>query len=225
MTLVVVGAHALDAELMAGPLAAVASDAGWPVVLVHLTLGERGHTEKPAEVFGRQIREESLLAGHALGAEVVWSGAPAPLRGADVLDWLVAELERRRPSLVVTHWKGSWHPSHREANEVVGRALEQIAPVAAPAFGENCEDLVGFAPTHLIPMASVRDRWLGAVNAYELFRRSVPGSEVEAPIPYWAYYTAAFRVHGLQFDVGQAQVFMSEGPLPADLGFRPIPDA
>jgi LmbE family N-acetylglucosaminyl deacetylase len=222
MTLVVVGAHALDAELMAGPLAAVASDAGWPVVLVHLTLGERGHPEKPADDFAPQIREESMRAGRAVGADVVWSGAKAPLRGSEVLDWLVAELESRRPSLLITHWKGSWHPSHRETHGVVGRALERIAPRPVLAFGENCEDLVGFSPTHLLPVATVRDRWLGAVNAYELFRRSVPGSGIEAPIPYWAYYTAALRVHGLHFDVGQAQVFMSEGPLPAEIGFRRI---
>ncbi len=224
MTLVVVGAHALDAELMAGPLAAVASDAGWPVTLIHLTLGERGHPDKPLDVFGPQLREESLVAGRLLGAEVIWSGAPAPLRGPDVLDWLVAELIRRRPTVVITHWRGSWHPSHREAHAVVREALN-LAPIdPVTAFAENCEDLVGFAPTHLVPVTSVLERWLAAVNAYELFRRSAPGSGSDAAIPYWAYYTAAFRVHGLHFDAGQAQVFMSDRPLPAELGFRPIPD-
>ena len=224
MTLVVVGAHALDSELMAGPLAAVASGAGWPVALIHLTLGERGHPDKAPDAFGPQLRDESLAAGRLLGAEAVWSGAPAPLRGPDVLDWLVAEITRRRPTVVITHWAGSWHASHREAHAVVRKALD-LAPVdPVVAFAENCEDLVGFAPNQFVPVASVRDRWLAAVNAYELFRLSVPGSGVDADIPYWAYYTAAFRVHGLHFDTGQAQVFMSARPLPAELGFRPIPD-
>ena len=71
-------------------------------------------------------------------------------------------------------------------------------------------------------VASVADRWLAAAEAYELFRRSVPGSGSDAPIPYWAYYTAALKVHGLHFGVGQAQVFMSEGSLPAELGFQRI---
>jgi len=225
MSLVVVGAHALDPELMAGPLAAVASGAGWPVALVHLTLGERGHPEKPPEVFGPQLREESIRAARALGVEAVWSGASAPLRGADVFDWLVAELDQRRPTIVVTHWSGSWHASHREANYVVRRAMAALATRPTLAFGENCEDLVGFVPTHLIPVASVRERWLEAANEYELFRRSVTGSGLDAAIPYWAYYTAALRVHGLHFDTGQAQVFMSEGSLPQELGFRPIPGA
>ncbi len=224
MTLIVVGAHALDAELMAGPLAAVASDAGWPVALIHLTLGERGHPDKAPDVFGPQVREESLAAARLLGAEAVWSGAPAPLREEVVRDWLVAELIRRRPTVVITHWAGSWHASHREAHRVVREAVD-LAPVdPVLAFAENCEDLVGFAPTHLVPVASVRDRWLAAVNEYELFRRSVPGSGSVADIPYWAYYTAALRVHGLHFDAGQAQVFMSDRPLPTELGFRPIPD-
>ena len=146
MSLVVVGAHALDSELMAGPLAAIASGAGWPVALIHLTLGERGHPEKPPEVFAPQLREETLRAARALGVEAVWSGAPAPLRGVDVFDWLVAELDGRRPTVVVTHWSGSWHASHREASDVVRRALSALGSRPTLAFGENCEDLVGFVP-------------------------------------------------------------------------------
>jgi LmbE family N-acetylglucosaminyl deacetylase len=113
MSLVVVGAHALDAELMGGPLAAVASDAGWPVALLHLTLGERGHPSKPPDTFGPQVLEESVAAARFLGADAVWSGAAAPLDEDKVLAWLIAEIRVRRPALIVTHWRGSWHPSHR----------------------------------------------------------------------------------------------------------------
>jgi LmbE family N-acetylglucosaminyl deacetylase len=222
MTLVVVGAHALDAELMAGPLAAVASDAGWPVALVHLTLGERGHPEIGPAAFAAQLREESRAAAQRLGAEAVWSGAPAPLRGETIRDWLVAELDRRQATVVITHWAGSWHASHREAHRVVLEAVGLVADQPVLAFGENCEDLVGFIPTHSVSVESAHDRWLAAVNEYELFRRSVPGSGIVPEIPYWAYYTAALRVHGLAFEAGQAQVFMSSGPLPAGLGFRLI---
>jgi len=225
VTLVVVGAHALDAELMAGPLAAVASDAGWPVALVHLTLGERGHPDKPPESFGPQLRDESLRAARLLGVETVWSGAPAPLRRESVLDWLAEELAGLRPTVVITHWRGSWHRSHREAHAVVREALDRASIDPVIAFGENCEDLVGFAPNQVVPVTAVRDRWLAAVSAYELFRRSIPGSGTDAAIPYWAYYTAAFRVHGLHFDAGHAQVFMGDRPLPTELGFRPIPES
>ena len=63
MRLVIAGAHAMDAELMAGCLAAAAVDAGWDVVLLHLTLGERGHPETAPREFGRQLEREATAAG------------------------------------------------------------------------------------------------------------------------------------------------------------------
>ena len=67
MSLMVIGAHAMDAEIMAGGLAAMQAAQGRRVVLLHLTRGERGHPTKPAAEFGRQLEAELAEAAAALG--------------------------------------------------------------------------------------------------------------------------------------------------------------
>ncbi len=220
MNLVVVGAHALDAELMAGCLAAVAAEAGWSVLFIHLTRGERGHPEKPAAEFGVQLEGEMSAAAAALGCRARWSGASAPLQSVEVVPRLAQWLIECDPQLVVTHWNGSWHRSHRQAHDATLQALADSGLHPAVAFGENCEDLTGFDATHFVPAAHVRHRWLQALRCYELFRHSEPGHASDPEIPYWAYYTAALQVRGLQSGLGYAQAFMVVGQeVPKELGF------
>jgi LmbE family N-acetylglucosaminyl deacetylase len=219
--LLVVGAHALDAELMAGGVAAGAAAAGFDVVLLHLTRGERGHPWKDSAEFSVQLENEMQAAAEALGVRCEWPGIVAPLE-VDAAEEAVSEaLERLRPDVVITHWRGSWHPSHVKAHEAVVVALRDSR--AALLFGENCEDLTGFRVDTFVPVQDVYERWLTALRSYELFRLSEPGrGEVSDQVmPYWAYYTAAARVRGLQAGVERAQALMvGQGAAPPELGLR-----
>jgi len=164
-------------------------------------------------------------AAAALGCQARWSGAPAPLRSVEVAPRLAEWLVEFKPQVVVTHWKGSWHPSHRQAHDATLHALADSGLHPTVAFGENCEDLTGFDATHFVPVAHVRHRWLQAVRCYELFRRSEPDHTSDPGIPYWAYYTAALRVRGQQSGLEYAQAFMVVGQSgPTELGFvsRPV---
>lgn len=208
MSLLVVGAHAMDAELMAGALAAAEARRGRRVSLLHLTRGERGHPTKPAAVFGSQLEEEMAAAATALGVGCRWSGLPAPLAGPEQVAPLVAAAARDvGAKVLITHWKGSWHPSHRVAHQGVLAAITSLDPAPAVLYAENCEDLDGFAAEWFADVGATYPAWLEALRCYELFRRSEPGSGVEAGIPYWAYYTAAARVRGLQAGLGLAEAF------------------
>lgn len=212
MSLVVIGAHAMDAEIMAGGLAAAQAAQGRRVVLLHLTRGERGHPTKPPADFGPQLEAEMAASASTLGSEFRWSGLPAPLREAGetaaVIAAAAAEVEAK---VLVTHWKGSWHPSHRIAHEATLAARSRMEPKPAVLFAENCEDLEGFTPRWYADISGVHTAWLGALRCYELFRRSEPGAHVEGGIPYWAYYTAAARVRGLQAGLELAEAFQ-QGP-------------
>jgi len=226
-SLLIVGAHALDAEVMGGGLAAHAAARGWSVVLLHLTRGERGHPRMPSAEFGAQLEREMRAAADALGARSEWPGLAAPLEGVERARAAVAgALDRLRPSAVVTHWRGSWHPSHVRSHYAVVAAAEAAGvPVL---FGENCEDLTGFRADRFAPLEGVYEGWLAGMRAYELFRLSEPGAGEpgDTVVPYWAYYTAAARVRGLQAGLGWAQAFMS-GPAeaPAELGLRALDGA
>ncbi|MFB9835200.1 PIG-L family deacetylase, partial [Actinoallomurus acaciae] len=58
-SLLVVGAHAFDAEVIAGPLAAAVAGAGGRATLVHLSLGEQGHTRLAPAEYAEQKRAEA----------------------------------------------------------------------------------------------------------------------------------------------------------------------
>jgi LmbE family N-acetylglucosaminyl deacetylase len=220
-TLLVVGAHALDAELMAGALAASAARRGHRVTLLHLTRGERGHPHRPPEEFARQLDEEMAEAAHALGVRHEWAGFPAPLPDVeDVVPAVAGVVDRLAPDVVVTHWSGSWHPSHVRAHRAVLRAVQTVDHSPSILYGENCEDLTGFRPVCFVPIEDVYGAWLRGLRSYELFRLSEPGAEA-SPIPYWSYYTAAARVRGLQAGFDLAQAFMpGSRRLPPGLGLR-----
>lgn len=209
-SILIVGAHAMDAEVMAGGLAAYAVRRGVPVTLLHLTRGERGHPSKPPKSFARQLEDEMHLAAQTLGVSQEWAGFEAPLPDPELVAPILANtIFRTKASLVVTHWRGSWHRSHVRAHTAVAIALERV--VHCPiSYGENCEDLTGFQPNCFVPIDDVYETWLTALRAYELFRVSEFGGSRTETIPYWAYYVAAAKVRGLQSGLGRAQAFMCD---------------
>lgn len=216
-SLLIVGAHALDAEVMAGGLAAALARRGGRVVILHITRGERGHPSKPPQQFAQQLEEEMAAAAEALGVQGRWAGLPAPVpHPSQVAPLIVEAVQAIGAKAVVTHWRGSWHPSHRRTYQAVVMALRSMAAASRPVllFGENCEDLTGFRPNWFAVIEDVYEVWLKALTCYELFRLSVP--PLQAPIPYWAYYTAAARVRGLQIGRSLAQAFMCRGESPPE---------
>ncbi|RYE86885.1 MAG: LmbE-like protein, partial [Hyphomicrobiales bacterium] len=68
-SILVVGAHAFDAEVIAGPLACVAAARGAEVNFLHLTMGEQGHRCLSASLYAEQKRDEATAAADRLGAK------------------------------------------------------------------------------------------------------------------------------------------------------------
>ncbi len=64
--IMVVGAHAADCEIMAGAVVAKHTATGGEAVLVHMTLGERGHPSLPSEQYARQKQDEAQEAAARL---------------------------------------------------------------------------------------------------------------------------------------------------------------
>ena len=223
--LMVVGAHAMDAELLGGALAAQVVQQGGSAHLLHLTRGERGHPTLEADIFAEQLDAEMEAAAGALGATFSWAGVSAPLTDADegqLADLVLRSLQELRPAFVVTHWIGSWHPSHRRAHAATRAAvaaLREDGQAVDLVYGENCEDLLGFVPTGFADVTLGMDAWRLGVRAYELFRRSEAGSGVDSLVPYASYYEAALRVRGLHAGFEHAQAVMT-GPWPVSADTR-----
>jgi N-acetylglucosamine malate deacetylase 1 len=214
--LLIVGAHAFDAEVMAGALAAKWTGRGGSAVLTHVSLGERGHHSKSSEEYAEQKRGEALGAAAILGAEVRFldqldTESGDTNRVADELAEIVRDVG---PGTVITHWRGSWHPDHVAAYHATMRGLLLAGLKAAGGtsaahapkallFGENWEDGEDFRPDTYVDITEAYDTWQAAMAAYEIGQVPAPG------FPYRDYYSALARMRGCVIGTGYAEAFRS----------------
>jgi LmbE family N-acetylglucosaminyl deacetylase len=225
--LLVIGAHAFDAEVMGGGLAATWSRLGAFAILLHVSLGEAGHAQKAVDEYAAQKRAEALRAAAALGAQVRFLDRPdTQLERVEGIDTEIARVVREvRPATVVTHWRGSWHPDHVATHYATlrglllaglpGPALDQ-SPATSHAphtpreilYGENWEDGEGFRPQMYMDITDGFEAWQAALEEYEIGRVSNPG------FPYRDYYTSLARMRGCLCGVRYAETFL---PAPTEV--------
>ena len=214
-TILAIGAHAGDAELTMGPLLAAERTRGTRVVILDLTLGERGHPTLSMEQYAAQKRREATSVAAAIGAELEigpWHDAEIP-DTEEARRWVASVIRRVRPTLVITHWKESMHRDHSATSAIVRdaillAALPGVSGVeGAPQRGvsvwyaENWEDATGFSPYVYVAVDSASwSRWKMAVSAFE-FARGATG------FPYVEYYDALGRVRGIEARKGHAIAF------------------
>jgi len=217
-TILAIGAHAGDAELTMGPLLAAEQKRGTRVVILDLTLGEKGHPKLSAEEYAAQKRREATAVASALGAEL----EIGPYRDAELPDneearrFVAGVIRRVKPTLVLTHWKESMHRDHSATSAIVRdavllAALPGVEGVpGAPHRGvsvwyaENWEDATGFSPYIYVGIDSTSwNRWRAAVSNYAFARG-------ETGFPYIEYYDALGKVRGIEARKARAITFNVE---------------
>ena len=214
-TILAIGAHAGDAELTMGPLLAAERARGARVVILDLTLGERGHPTLTPEQYAAQKRSEAETVARALGAELEigpWQDAEIP-NDENARRWVATVIRRVRPNLVLTHWKKSMHRDHAATSAIVQdavllAALRGVKGVAGDPhrgvsvwYAENWEDAEDFRPYTYVAVDSASwTRWKDAVSAFA-FARGATG------FPYIEYYDALGRVRGIEARKGRAVAF------------------
>ncbi|MEI6287045.1 MAG: PIG-L family deacetylase [Bacillota bacterium] len=209
-TIMSIGCHCLDAELMGGPAVLKHTNQGGKGIFVHMTRGERGNPNKQADEYGIQLEQEMVNVAAKMGASAIWLGYAAgnfPTTSEVVRD-LVRLIRQERPAVVITHWRGSLHERHTLTYETVTAAIKAAAnpkyDLATQAYrvpkfcyGENCEDLNGFIPQIYSPMTQAElNQWLDALREYELFRGGL------LSVPYEAYYTTMAKVRSIEGGAG-----------------------
>lgn len=212
-SILVVGAHAFDAEVIAGPLAFVAASRGCAVTFLHLTMGEQGHRCLSTQLYAEQKKREASLSAERLS--VAWrtldlpdSQIPLDDKTALAIAFVMREL---KPEVVITHWRGSWHKDHQATSELVRNAvlfsalptLEADLAAHNPQlllFGENWEDDEDFKPVHLVDVSAGFEPWREAARQYELARGL-------SSFPYLDYYSALYRMRGCIRGTRYAQAF------------------
>lgn len=201
--IMVVGAHAGDAEIMAGAVVAKYTEAGHQAVLVHMTPGEKGHQTLSPEEYSQQKHAEGLRAAEVLGAKAIflpYKDAELPLNEA--VKYELADIIRaEKPDTIITHWKGSMHKDHEYTHYIVQDAIFYAALPAIkrelPAhgcynqlFAENWEDLEGFEVDTYVDITDSYQLWLNSIKEYELFSGNI------STFRYMNYYQALAVLRG-----------------------------
>ena len=209
--IMVVGAHAADAEVMGGATVLKHVDAGWKAVMVHMTPGEKGHPKLSPEEYKKIKDQEAEEAAKRLGAACVsmpWPDGELPVN-EEVQMALADVIREYKPTIILTHWKGSFHRDHNNTHDNVLASLfyaglktfvRKHPPHAVQRiyFAENWEDMEGFRPEVYLDTTAVFDRYIHAIHAYSLFRGEVVGFRYEQ------WYRGASQMRGAEagFDHG-----------------------
>ena len=201
--IMVIGAHAGDAEVMAGATVLKHTHAGHQAVIVHMTLGEAGHPTLPPAVYAEQRRQEVQASAALMGASVVTLPyADGALPSDDAVKFQVCDLIRReKPAVLLTHWKGSMHKDHIATYNIVQDAIFYAALPAfereLPAhrirglyFPENWEDMDGWRADIYLDATDVWDDYLMMLRSHALMRGGV------STFRYFDYYDALGTTRG-----------------------------
>ena len=213
--IMVIGAHAADAEIMGGATVLKHVDAGWRAVMVHMTPGEKGHPVLSPEDYKKIKDVEAENAAKLLGATSVmmpWPDGELPVN--EEVQMAVADVIREhRPTVILTHWNGSFHRDHNNTYTNVLASLffaglktfVREFPPHRPEkiyFAENWEDVENFRPEIYLDTTSVFDRYIDAIHAYSLFRKEV------VPFGYEQWYRGASQMRGAEAGFEQAVALM-----------------
>lgn len=204
-----IGAHALDAELMAGPYVIKKAKEGTDFTFVHMTRGERGNKEKSPEEYGKQLEKEMVNVAEKMGGSAHWMGYIAgqlPSKEQITQDYK-DYIKNENITTVITHWRGSLHERHILCHDAVTMAVKQLKNEGYEVdlyYGENCEDLNGFIPELYTQFdEEIMETWLEGLKEYELFRGGV------LTVPYYDYYTTMAKIRSIESGIlPYAKVFM-----------------
>lgn len=213
--IMVIGAHAADAELMGGGAILTHMAQGWKAVIVHLSLGEKGHRSLSPDAYAAIKRREAEQAAAVLGAGLhILDYRDGEIPVSQEIQWDIADAIRKyRPDVVITHWKGSLHQDHINCYENVMASLffaglktfVREHPAHYPRsvlFGENWEDEDGFEAELYLDVTAFWTRFVEAVTSYGLVRGEA------ASFRYVQWYEGTSLARGAERGVDRAVALM-----------------
>lgn len=211
-----IGGHAGDMDLTAGAVIAKYVQAGHKATFLHLTPGEKGHPKLSPDDYAKQKIEEAHRFAEIVGADVrflAYKDAELPVD--EEVKYQVADVIREvRPTLLITHWKGSMHKDHSNTHYIVEDArfyaalktIERALPNHYPGpvyYADNWEDPYDFQPEVFVDIPDeAYETWVKAMNVYAYARGETSG------FPFIEYYKALTIVRGAPVGFKRAQAFM-----------------
>lgn len=216
VTILGIGAHVGDMELVAGGVMASHYLKGDKIATLALTAGERG---VPAGRDMDEYREQKIGEAHTFANMLGGEAYILDYKDGEVPDdqdvrMRVADVIRQvKPNIIITHHCNSMHKDHATTHRIVNDAryfaaiptFERELPAHFAAklyYGENWEDAVGYVPYVYVDFnQEAFDLWIKALSTHWF----VTGSK---SFNYMDYYKSLARVRGLEARKDYAETFM-----------------
>jgi N-acetylglucosamine malate deacetylase 1 len=178
-----IAAHPGDGFFSMGAPVALAALQQGAGCFLSLSLGSRGSATIPPPRYGEMQRQSSEQAAQKLQSQALfltYEDGEIPVN--DEIKFAVRDRIREfQPTIVVTHWKGSWHKDHRACHEIVEDAifyagLPAIArerpahAVGTVYYPWNWEDAEDFRADTLVDIAPVYQPWSEACALFPMWR-------------------------------------------------------
>jgi N-acetylglucosamine malate deacetylase 1 len=178
-----IAAHPGDAFFSMGAPVALAAAQNGAGCFLSLSLGSRGSPTVPPPRYGAMQREASEQAAQQLQSQALFlSYEDGEIPVNDEIRFAVCDKIREfRPSVVITHWKGSWHKDHQACHDIVADAIfyaglpaitraHPAHAVGRTYYAWNWEDADSFRVDTYLDITPVYDRWFGACALFPMWR-------------------------------------------------------
>src|SRR5579884_1165275 len=196
-SIMAIAAHPGDAMFTMGAIVARHIRDGAEGMFVSLSLGERGSPTVPPDDYGSQQRAAMEEAAKLLGAGARFmSYRDAEIPYCEQASVALADIIReRRPDIIVTHWRGSWHKDHRNTHMLVRDAvfyaeLHATNSVQNVFYAENWEDAEDFRVDATLDITPVYEQWIEACALFPMWRGET------GLMRYNDYYQSLAVMHG-----------------------------
>ncbi len=178
-----IGAHPGDGMFSMGGAVAQHIANGGTGTFLSLSLGEKGHSSIPLDEYGLMQQQAMEQSASAIGANAVFLDYPdAEIPFNEESSLAVCDVIRSvKPSIIITHWEGSWHKDHVNCYHIVQYARfyaglktlarEYPAHYAGQMFyAENWEDMDNFQQDTYMDISEVYDQWIAACAIFPMWR-------------------------------------------------------
>ena len=215
--IVAIGAHAADMEFSAGATLLKHARQGWDAHIINLTLGEKGSATLSPEEYADQKKQEAEVCAQILQATqhfLPYLDGELP-NNDEVAHQIAVLLRKLQPQVIITHWHGSIHLDHTHTYHLARRAhfmaaikhfeVDGLSPLRGCRmyYADNWEDPDDFDPYVYVDISEVMKEWERAFKCFAIGRG-------EGGYPYWDWYQARTRIHGIARGMQHAQAFAIE---------------
>lgn len=182
LSILVIGAHPDDAEIQAGGIALLYSEAGHRVTFVSMTNGDAGHYEQSGAVLAGRRAGEAGCAAQTGGIESIVLDIHDGELEPDLKNRkkLIALIRSIHPDLLITHRPNDYHPDHRYTAILVQDASflltvrnicpESPAVAASPVImymSDHFTKPIPFQPSIAVGIDSVLSRKMDMLHCHE----------------------------------------------------------